>query len=118
MLYIQKIPSFLILIAIFSYIYYTYEKTKYYEKYKNIVIDMLRYNFPLLTETELAAAVDYSISKHFSDTNVKIDNNAIDTIEMFTALDELEKENGINKDELIAHSAFYFKKKLNICMLF
>ena len=44
-------------------------------KYKNIVIDMLRYNFPLLTETELAAAVDYSISKHFSDTNVKIDNN-------------------------------------------
>ena len=33
--------------------------------------------------------------------NVKIDNNAIDTIEMFTALDELEKENGINKDELM-----------------
>ena len=33
--------------------------------------------------------------------NVKIDNNAIDTVEMFTALDELEKENGINKDELM-----------------
>ena len=44
-------------------------------KYKNLVIDMLKYNFPLLTETELAAAVDYSISKHFSDRNVKIDNN-------------------------------------------
>ena len=33
--------------------------------------------------------------------NVKIDNNAIDTVEMFTALDELEKENGINKEELM-----------------
>ena len=33
--------------------------------------------------------------------NPKIDNNAIDTVEMFTALDDLEKENGINKDELM-----------------
>ena len=33
--------------------------------------------------------------------NTKIDNNAIDTVEMFTALDDLEKENGINKDELM-----------------
>ncbi len=33
--------------------------------------------------------------------NKKIDNNAIDTVEMFTALDDLEKENGINKDELM-----------------
>ena len=33
--------------------------------------------------------------------NTKIDNNAIDTVEMFTALDDLEKENGINKEELM-----------------
>ena len=33
--------------------------------------------------------------------NTKIGNNAIDTVEMFTALDDLEKENGINKDELM-----------------
>ena len=43
--------------------------------YKRIMMDMLRYNFPLLSEGELASAIDYSISNHFRDTDVKIDNN-------------------------------------------
>jgi hypothetical protein len=43
--------------------------------YKNIAIDMLRYVFPLLTEAELAMAVDDSISKHFTDTNAQVNNN-------------------------------------------
>ena len=36
---------------------------------------MLRYNFPLLSDMELAAAVDASISKHFSDTTARVNNN-------------------------------------------
>lgn len=43
--------------------------------YKKIAIKMLRYGFPLLTEAELAAAVDYSVSKHFSDTTARVNNN-------------------------------------------
>lgn len=43
--------------------------------YKNIAVDMLRYVFPLLTEAELAMAVDDSISKHFKDTDAQINNN-------------------------------------------
>lgn len=43
--------------------------------YKKIVMDMLHLNFPLLSETELAAAVDHSISNHFKDTDITIDNN-------------------------------------------
>lgn len=44
-------------------------------KYKKIVMDMLRYNFPLLSDSELAAAVDNSISNHYRDTPAKVDNN-------------------------------------------
>ena len=43
--------------------------------YKRICTDMLRYSFPLLTEAELAMAVDYSISKHFADTTARVNNN-------------------------------------------
>ena len=43
--------------------------------YKQVALRMLRFNFPLLTDTELATAIDYSISKHFHDTEAKVDNN-------------------------------------------
>lgn len=43
--------------------------------YKKIVMDMLHLNFPLLGEDELSAAIDDSISRHFKDTPVTIDNN-------------------------------------------
>ena len=52
-----------------------YPESPVFTNYKNIAMKMLRYNFPLLSESELAAAIDYSISKHFKDTDVKIDNN-------------------------------------------
>ena len=45
------------------------------ENYKRITMDMLRLNFPSLTEHELAASIDWSISKHLQDTPVTIDNN-------------------------------------------
>lgn len=44
-------------------------------QYKRIAMNMLRYNFPLLSDMELSAAIDNSISKHFHDTNARIDNN-------------------------------------------
>lgn len=52
-----------------------YDPSPVIDKYKQIVISMLRYNFPLLTETELAAAVDDSISKHLVQTPARINNN-------------------------------------------
>ena len=44
-------------------------------QYKKIALSMLRYNFPLLSDVELAAAIDHSISKHFKDTNAQVNNN-------------------------------------------
>ena len=45
------------------------------DNYKRIAMSMLRLNFPSLTEHELAASIDWSISKHLQDTPVTIDNN-------------------------------------------
>ena len=53
----------------------TYPENAAIQKYKEIVMDMMHLNFPLLSEMELAAAIDYSISKHFKDTDVTITNN-------------------------------------------
>lgn len=52
-----------------------YPESEVITNYKKIMMDMLHYNFPLLTETELAAAIDQSISDHFKDTPIKVDNN-------------------------------------------
>ena len=53
----------------------TYPESPTITNYKNIMMSMLHLSFPLLTETEIAAAVDDSISRHFKDIDVKIDNN-------------------------------------------
>ena len=53
----------------------TYPESQTILNYKKIMMDMLHISFPLLSEGELAAAIDHSISNHFSDTDVKIDNN-------------------------------------------
>ena len=45
------------------------------DNYKRIAMDMLKLNFPSLTEHELSSALDWSISKHLQDTPVTIDNN-------------------------------------------
>ena len=52
-----------------------YPESDVLNNYKRIAMDMLHLNFPLLTEVELSAAVDDSISRHFKDTNIKVDNN-------------------------------------------
>ena len=43
--------------------------------YKEKVCELLHLSYPLLTETEIAAAVDISISNHFKNTDILIDNN-------------------------------------------
>lgn len=53
----------------------TYPESQTILNYKKIMMDMLHFNFPLLDEVELASAIDYSISKHFKDVDVKVDNN-------------------------------------------
>lgn len=53
----------------------TYPDTQAITNYKKIMMDMLHLNFPSLSEAELAAAIDYSISNHFKDTDITIDNN-------------------------------------------
>ena len=53
----------------------TYEPSIVIDNYKKVAADMLHLSFPLLSEQEIYAAIDYSISNHFKDTPVKIDNN-------------------------------------------
>lgn len=53
----------------------TYPESQVIENYKKVAMDMLHLNFPLLSELELSAAIDDSISNHFKDTPIKIDNN-------------------------------------------
>lgn len=52
-----------------------YPETDIVTRYKNIMINMLHFNFPLLTEEELATAIDYSISNHFKDKEISLSNN-------------------------------------------
>lgn len=44
-------------------------------EYKLRMLSMLKYNFPRLSEIELARAIDWSISNHFKDSEVEIHNN-------------------------------------------
>ena len=52
-----------------------YPESQAINNYKKIAMDMLHFNFPLLTKDELSAAIDDSISNHFKDTDVSINNN-------------------------------------------
>ena len=53
----------------------TYPDSATLYNYKKIMMDMLHLSFPLLTDIELAAAIDDSISTHFKDTDIILDNN-------------------------------------------
>lgn len=53
----------------------TYPESSVITKYKNVSMEMLQLSFPSLSPTEIAAAVDISISKHLKNTDVVIDNN-------------------------------------------
>lgn len=56
-------------------IFAAYPESKAVDKYKKVAMDMLHINFPLLTDDELSAAIDWSISKHFKDTDIQLNNN-------------------------------------------
>lgn len=45
------------------------------DNYKEIAINMLHLNYPTLSLGEISAAVDWSISKHFKDSEAVINNN-------------------------------------------
>ena len=44
-------------------------------QYKNIVSNLLHLSYPRLTDAEIASIVDISISEHYTDTDVVVDNN-------------------------------------------
>lgn len=44
-------------------------------QYKEVMVSLLHLSFPSLTEWEIASAVDISITKHFNDKDVVVDNN-------------------------------------------
>lgn len=44
-------------------------------KYKETVIPMLRYNFPNLSDNEIEEAVNYSVNKRMTDTDIILDNS-------------------------------------------
>lgn len=52
-----------------------YPESPIIQKYKTTMMEMLHLNFPLLSEQELSAAIDYSISNHFKNGPLSIDNN-------------------------------------------
>ena len=45
------------------------------DNYKEVAINMLHLNYPTLSLGEISAAVDWSISKHFKDSEAVINNN-------------------------------------------
>lgn len=53
----------------------TYPDSSVLYNYKTVARDLLHLSFPSLSFGEISAAIDYSISKHFKDTPVVIDNN-------------------------------------------
>ena len=55
--------------------YATYKENEAITLYKERMMKMLHMNFPLLTELELSAAIDDSISKHAKDTDITVENN-------------------------------------------
>lgn len=52
-----------------------YPESPVITNYKKVMLPMLKMNFPLLSDGEIAAAIDDSISRHFQDTDITIDNN-------------------------------------------
>ena len=60
---------------IYRTVFAKYPESDVLFQYKKVAMDMLHLNFPLLTTAELSAAIDYSMSEHFKDVDVTIDNN-------------------------------------------
>lgn len=52
-----------------------YQENSFIDKYKEVARDVVKMNFPLLAMQEIDAAIDWSISKRFTDHPIKVDNN-------------------------------------------
>lgn len=53
----------------------TYPDSAVIKKYKDIMLEMLHLSFPLLSKSELSAAIDHSISNHIKNTTISVNNN-------------------------------------------
>lgn len=52
-----------------------YQENLFIDKYKEVARDVVKMHFPLLAMNEIDAAIDWSISKRFTDHPIKVDNN-------------------------------------------
>lgn len=52
-----------------------YQENSFIDKYKEVARDVVKMHFPLLAMQEIDAAIDWSISKRFTDHPIKVDNN-------------------------------------------
>lgn len=53
----------------------TYQPNLFIDKYKEVARDVVKMHYPLLSMDEIDCAIDWSISRHFTDHPVKVDNN-------------------------------------------
>lgn len=52
-----------------------YQENLFIDKYKEVARDVVKMHYPLLAMNEIDAAIDWSISKRFTDHPIKVDNN-------------------------------------------
>ena len=53
----------------------TYQPNLFIDKYKEVARDVVKMHYPLLSMDEIECALDWSISRRFTDHPVKVDNN-------------------------------------------
>lgn len=85
-----------------------YKECEIVNNYKKIMMDMFHINFPLLSETELSSAIDFSISKHLKNTDVRINNN-YKNMDLDTTLIDLS-DYIINKQPIITSYGVLFSR--------
>lgn len=86
----------------------TYPDSVVLDQYKKVMMDMLHFNFPMLTEEELICAIDHSMSKHFKDAEAILTNNYKRTEISSSLLDLANYITG--KEPILTSSGTMFKQ--------